>query len=366
MKNIILFGGAFDPIHNGHLHMAISASEQLNAEVIFVPANVSVWKEKTDASPKDKIRMIELAIKDFDKEDVFHVSKYETERENEKNYSIDTVRHFKKEYPEANLFLLIGQDQVNAFEKWKDAEEIARLAKVIFFKRPEYKVNSENVKRFNMKEIVGELSSANSTDIRNLKSLDTTDSVINYIIDNDLYFMNEIKSRLEEDRYIHSKSVGKLSYEIAKCNKLENAKKALIAGLVHDLAKKLTREEEKAIMVEHYSEYLYLPRIIYHQFTGEYMAKKVFGIDDPVILNAIKYHTTANGDMDEVGLIVYCADKIEPTRGFDSTDLINSMKSSLTIGFKDVMTSNIEYYVSHKIDYLNPLTKSCLDKFYYN
>ena len=365
MRNIILFGGAFDPIHIGHLAMAKAASEKFDAEVIFIPAKISVWKKTSGATVNERIKMIELAIKDFHQEKRFRVSDYEATLENEHNYSIDTVKHFKKEYPNDKLFFLIGQDQVNSFEKWKDAKELFELVQVIYFKRPGYKEESDNIKAFNMIVVDGDLNDIDSTGIRELDSLNTTDSAIDYIIDNDLYFMKKIREMLVVERYLHSKSVAKLSYEIAKCNGLKDAKKALIAGLVHDIGKNISREEEKRIMEENYPEYLYLPRIVYHQFTSEYLAKKLFGITDKVILDAIKFHTTANSGMSEVGIIVYCADKIEPTRGFDSSDLINAMKSSVMNGFKTVMKSNIEYYESHGIDYLNPLTKSCLEEFYY-
>ena len=363
MKNIVLFGGAFDPIHLGHLIMADSASKALDAEVFFIPAKISVWKN--DSAPiEDKIRMISLAIKDFNREDVFKVSRYEADSKLDINYSIDTVRHFKKEYPNDNLYLLIGQDQVNSFHKWKDAEEISKLVKIVYFGRLENDSESENIKKYDMKRIDGEINNYSSTSIRNLSSLDTTDSVINYIIDNDLYFMNKIRSMMGIDRYNHSKSVAKLCYEIAKSNSVANPKDALIAGLIHDCGKELPREEERRIMEENYPEYMYLPRIIYHQFTGEYIAKREFGIKNDEILTSIKYHTTANSNLPEIGIILYCADKIEPTRGFDSTELIESMMKDLMSGFKDVMTSNIEYYNAHKINYKNELTLNCLNQYF--
>ena len=64
MKNIILFGGSFDPIHNGHIEMAKRASTFLDAEVIFIPAVISVWKEHS-ADFIHKVNMINLAIKDY-------------------------------------------------------------------------------------------------------------------------------------------------------------------------------------------------------------------------------------------------------------------------------------------------------------
>lgn len=365
MKNIILFGGAFDPIHLGHLNMAREASNMLNAEVIFIPAKISVWKSESLASVEDKIEMIKLAIKDADMEEYCSISRYEADSQNESTYSIDTVKHFKEIYKDSKLFLLIGQDQVFSFHKWKDAKELSKLAQIVFFGRLNEEFNEKNVEEYNMMKISGEINDISSTNIRSLKSLETTDSVIDYIIDHDLYFMNKIKSMMSADRYIHSKSVAKLAYEIAKANSVEEPKKALIAGLIHDCAKELDKKTELRIMKEYYPEFLYLPQIIYHQFTGEYLAKTEFKIDDVVVLEAIKYHTTANSNMSDIAKIIYCTDKVEPTRGFDSKSLINSMKCSLTQGFKDVMTSNIEYYDRHGINYKNPLTVACLKQYYY-
>ena len=92
-------------------------------------------------------------------------------------------------------------------------------------------------------------------------------------------------------------------------------------------------------------------------------AEKDFGITDSVILDAIKYHTTANSNLSNVAIIVHCTDKIEPTRGFESENLINGLKSSLMDGFVEVLKSNIEYYVKHGIDYKNELQMACLDQY---
>ena len=104
MRNIILFGGAFDPIHLGHLNMAKAASETLDAEVIFIPAKISVWKNES-APIEDKIKMIELAIKDYGY-NRFSLSRYEADSKSDINYSIDTVHHFKSIYPNDCLYLL--------------------------------------------------------------------------------------------------------------------------------------------------------------------------------------------------------------------------------------------------------------------
>ena len=359
MKNIVLFGGAFDPIHNGHINMAKEASKQLNADIFFIPARISVWKN--DSAPiEDKIKMIELAIDDEEK---FHLSRFEADSKEDINYSIDTVKHFKEEYKDAKLYFLIGTDQVNSFHKWKSAEELSELATIVYFKRPDLELDQNNIAKFKMLEISGGEIDASSTDIRNLKSLDTPDAVIDYIIDNRLYFMTRIRSYMSEKRLLHTISTAKLSYEIALANNLKDAKKALIAALLHDIAKEMPITKQREIMVEHFREYINYPPVIYHQFVGAYLAEKDFDVHDPVILEAIKYHTTANSGMTDVGIIVHCADKIEPTRGFDSKELVNALKSSVKDGFVEVLKSNIEYYTKRNIDYRNDLQMACLNQY---
>ena len=359
MKNIVLFGGAFDPIHNGHINMALEASSQLEADIFFIPAKISVWKNES-APIEDKIKMVELAIKDYPR---LHLSRFEADSKAEINYSIDTVKHFKKEYPDSNIYYLIGTDHVNSFHKWKSAKELSKLAKIVYFKRPDMVVDLNNVKEFKMVEIKGELKDESSTEIRELKSLDTPDSVIDYIINNRLYFIKRIASYMSEKRLVHTISTAKLSYEIALANNLKDAKKALIAALLHDIGKEMPMAEQKAIMLEHYKQFLNYPPVIYHQFIGEYLVKKDFGIKDPVILDAIKYHTTANSNMSDVAIIVHCSDKIEPTRGFKSENLINGLKCSIIDGFVEVLKSNVEYYVRHGVDYKNELQMACLDQY---
>ena len=359
MKNIVLFGGAFDPIHNGHINMAKQALDQLDADIFFIPARISVWKSES-APIEDKIKMVEHAIKDYPH---FHLSRFEADSKEDVNYSINTVEHFKKEYPNSKIYYLIGTDHVNSFHKWKDAKKLSELATVAFFKRPDMELDLNNIKEFKMVEIKGELNDESSTEIRELKSLDTSDAVIDYIIDKRLYFMNKIASYMGERRLEHVISTARLSYDIAEANHLKDAKKALIAALLHDIGKEMPMPDQREIMAVHFKEFINYPPVIYHQFIGAYLAEKDFGITDPVILDAIKYHTTANSNMSEVAIIVHCADKIEPTRGFDSENLINELKSSLMDGFVEVLKSNVEYYVVRNIDYRNDLQMACLNQY---
>ena len=358
MKNIILFGGAFDPIHNAHLDMAKKASKQLDAEVIFIPAVISVWKSSS-VSFQDKVNMIKLAIKD---EINLSLSEYESTTGKEVNYTIDTVKYFKNLHKDANLYFLIGGDQVQKFHLWKSADELSKIAKIVFFNRPDNDDTNGNIKKFDMLPLDGVFSYANSSSVRSLQDLDIPESVLNYILDKKLYFIHGLKEYLGDKRLNHSIEVAKLAYKIAKNNAID-ASKAFIAGLLHDIGKEVMVEHKNEIMHNFYNEYLDLPEFSYHQFVGEYIAREKFGINDAEILNAIKFHATGCGEMSEISKIIYASDKIEPTRGFDSSELIRVCLNDINKGFQTTLHANKDFLTLTNKDIENRLTKACFDKY---
>ncbi len=359
MANFILFGGTFDPIHNGHIRIALEASLRLNANVIFIPAKSPRWKTPL-TSTKDRLAMLKLALKYCPSGST--IDEFELSSDADINYTIDTVRHFKAKYPNDKLYLIIGGDQVNLFPKWKNAEEIAKNVTVLFVSRPDIDIDENIVKTYNMLNLrfdgSGEVS---STKVRNLESLDIPKEVLLYIEKNRLYFASKLEKMLDEHRLNHSFEVANLGYSIAKANHLNNPDKYYIAGLLHDLGKTTTISYDDVLDIMHknYAEYLSLPPFSYHQFLGEYLAKKYFNITDEDILMAIKFHCTGNKDMSPLAMVVYASDKIEPTRGFDSTFLISSCMRNYKQGFIDTLIDNKKYLLNHNKDILNPLTDAC-------
>ena len=357
--NIILFGGVFDPIHNGHINMAENAQKALRGEVFFIPAPISVWKD-TSAPIEDKINMIKLAIQDNPH---FHIDTFEADSGKKVNYSIDTVRYFKENYPNDDLYYLIGSDQVNEFHRWKEAELLSKMARIIYFDRPDVILSNDNVSRFNMLKIDGPGVIMSSTDSKSLKNLNLPEEVIYYIGKHRLYYIKRMQNYISEKRLDHSLSVAKLALKIAKSNKLNNPYRYYVAALLHDIGKLKEIEKQKEIVEEYFPEYLNMPPFSYHQFVGAYIAEKDFEIKDENILNAIKFHATGNENMDIMGKIIYAADKIEPTRGFDSTELINNMLDNAEKGFIKVLKANKEFLENHRGDINNPLTSKCFDRY---
>jgi nicotinate-nucleotide adenylyltransferase len=124
-NRIGIFGGSFDPIHNGHLLLAELCCESLGLDkVLFLLASVSPFKvDKQPASNKDRAEMLRLAIGGNCK---FELDFREIERGGV-SFTIDSVRSIAAENPSAELFLLMGADALADISKWREPAELFRL-----------------------------------------------------------------------------------------------------------------------------------------------------------------------------------------------------------------------------------------------
>lgn len=127
MEKVAIYGGSFDPPHNGHKLLAQSLAKSCGADkVIIIPAAMSPFKNQTGASPQDRFNMCKLLFE----EPLFEVSDIEINRGG-KSYTIDTVKAVKSRYPEAELFLFMGDDMLLSFNKWYKYDEIAQLCTIV-------------------------------------------------------------------------------------------------------------------------------------------------------------------------------------------------------------------------------------------
>ena len=134
MERIGIFGGSFNPIHLGHLLVAQAALEEMAlTRLFFVPAAQSPFKpESKPASATDRLRWLRLALAGCSWAEV---DDQEVQRGGV-SYTIETVRDYSRRFVGADLFYLIGADQVAQLPKWKDADELARLATFVVLPRP--------------------------------------------------------------------------------------------------------------------------------------------------------------------------------------------------------------------------------------
>lgn len=131
-----LFGGSFDPVHNGHLAIAQSFYEELQLEqVIFIPAFIAPQKGRAAFAPApERLQMLRLALADYP---YFNLSTVEIERQGI-SYTIDTVRHFRTLYPNEQLFLLVGGDSLLDLPHWREPDTLLNMVQVVVAVRPEH------------------------------------------------------------------------------------------------------------------------------------------------------------------------------------------------------------------------------------
>jgi nicotinate-nucleotide adenylyltransferase len=125
MKRVGVFGGTFNPVHFGHINLALAMKESFDLdEVYFSPNYQSPFQEKVDmeVTPFQRFEMLKLALEDIP--DCIPLD-YEIKRPGP-SYTIDLVRYLHS--PDHHLFILLGEDLVEGFSRWKDKEEILRIA----------------------------------------------------------------------------------------------------------------------------------------------------------------------------------------------------------------------------------------------
>ena len=129
-----LYGGSFDPVHLGHLLVARAACEELGLDrLYFIPAAQSPFKPENPPIPaSERLRLLRLALAG---ETRMEIDAQEIERGGV-SYTIDTVRTYRNQFPEASLFYLVGADHVAMLPQWREAESLAELTEFAVIPRP--------------------------------------------------------------------------------------------------------------------------------------------------------------------------------------------------------------------------------------
>lgn len=141
-KSIGILGGTFDPIHNGHLRLALELKNFFVLEkVLLVPAYIPPHRGQPIANPQQRLHMLQLAVEscndleictlEFDRKDI--------------SYTVDTLNILKSIHSDKDLVLILGEDAFNGFRQWHCWQEIISLVKIIVAHRPgfDFKLNDK-------------------------------------------------------------------------------------------------------------------------------------------------------------------------------------------------------------------------------
>ncbi|WBW99792.1 nicotinate-nucleotide adenylyltransferase [Oceanirhabdus sp. W0125-5] len=175
-----IFGGTFDPIHNGHINIAFEALEKLNLdEIIFMPSGDP--PHKADKIITDGFFRLEMTRMVVECNEKFTVSDYEIKKKG-KSYTYETMKYFNDKYKDTQWFFIAGLDSLMYIHEWAKPEKIFENCKVIILVRSGFK-NHEVMER---KE---KIEKAYGTEIilLDIPRLDISST--------------DIRERLKEDRY---------------------------------------------------------------------------------------------------------------------------------------------------------------------
>lgn len=170
-----------------------------------------------------------------------------------------------------------------------------------------------------------------------------------------------VKNTLSPYRFNHSMCVAKKARELALKNGL-NPDKAYLAGILHDITKEMSNEEQIALIEKYDRPLTCVERgnhRVFHQMSGALYVKHILGIDDGEIINGIRYHTTGHADMTEFEMLIYLADFTSEDRTYPDVDV---MRKETERGFLYGMLYSLKYTIREVVKHerlLHPDTLHC-------
>lgn len=343
---IVVYGGSFNPPHLGHVEAARTVSAELAPDkFLIIPTNVSPHKMLAEGSPEPRARleMCRLAFADIPGAEI---SDMELQREG-KSYTAQTVEELRHSFPDDELVLVMGTDMFLSFETWYRFEYLLENCTLAVLARDE----DEDVQLRRQRDALAEKYgarviilkhdpvAASSSDIRErlrfgIGSELLPDSVYSEIIRRHYYdalpelswLRAKVMPYLTEKRIAHV--LGCENEAVSLANRWgEDPERAAVAGILHDITKKLNAEEqlklcEKYGIINDAAE-VANPKLL-HAKTGAAFARELFGIEDD-IYGAIRWHTTGKPDMTLLEKIIYLADFVEPTRNFPGVEELREL-----------------------------------------
>jgi nicotinate-nucleotide adenylyltransferase len=139
VRRIGVLGGTFDPPHIGHLMLAENTREGLDLEcVLFVPVGEQPLKPDTRTTPQQRLAMVELAIADNPH---FDISLVDMQREGP-HYTADTLTLIQSQFPDTQLYFLMGGDNLRDFRKWTRAKEVYQQARLAVLRRSDEDIHA--------------------------------------------------------------------------------------------------------------------------------------------------------------------------------------------------------------------------------
>lgn len=351
MERIGIYGGTFNPPHIGHILAASQAIETLKLDrLLLIPDRIAPHKELpgNSATPEQRLEMLRIAAAEQER---MIPSRIELDREGP-SYTVETVRQLHRNYPQAELYLLMGADMFLSFDRWREPEQIARYVTITVAyrgdkgEREEIEAQKQRLLERDYRVILLEnpVHSISSTQLRRLLAFHCAGEYLpcgveDYIQENGLYdtkadwkqlpmeqLEQVVVSLLKPSRVAHVLGCRDTAVELAK-RWGADVTDAARAGILHDVTKALDGPLQLTLCAA-YGKILddfsrQYPKTL-HALTGSLVAERIFG-ENPRVVSAIAHHTTGKADMNLLETIIYVADYMEPNRDFPGVERLREL-----------------------------------------
>lgn len=379
MKKMGLFGGTFDPIHKGHISMALRLAEQLELDgVVLMPTFVPPHKIKENmASAEHRLAMCRLAAQAHP---LICVSDLELRRGGA-SFTVDTLTALCEQYPDTQWYLLVGADMFTTLRTWYRFPDIAAMAVLCTIAREG--TDTEQLRQY-ADELTAEgircfvdacpVEPYSSTQVRECVAAGESvaqmvgETVNGYIRENGLYrrsdgmkqqtadeqFTAIIRTRLSDYRFHHSLCVADEAKRLAEMYGVD-AKKAYTAGILHDIMKDTDKEVQRQILQDYgvtLDEVEQEAPMLWHARSGEVFLRHVLGVTDEEILSAVRYHTTGRAGMSLLEQVLFTADFTSEDRRYPDVDV---MREKANRSLTEAIRYGVEYTIRDLIQQGRPV-----------
>ncbi len=324
MKKIALFGGSFNPIHTDHILISKFLYENLDFDQIWlIPTQNHPFNKKININNVDRLKMIKIVIKNYK---YIKLKLHEINNQNNISYSFDTINFFKQKFNNYFFTWIIGTDQIEKINTWKNINLFNNICEIMSFERKNILIQDKkkyykNIKEYNIQIMnIEDLKNISSTNIRNgINIKDQLTKITQYINNNGLYLDERLKYNLNSNkkRYIHSVNVENVANKLALKYKIKKKylKSVSIAAKLHDITKYWNIKKHKEYIEKYCKKNINEPLPVLHAYSGFAYLKYDLKYND-IIANAVKNHTTGNEKMSLIEKIIFVADKISIERNY--------------------------------------------------
>ncbi len=383
-ERIGIMGGTLDPVHDGHLRMAQCALKSASlSKVLMLPSGNPPHKPHVTPA-EDRWRMLCAVCAG---QEGLEPCREEIDRTGT-IFTVDTLSILKEKYPGAELFYLIGADTLMELKRWREYGRVLRLTRFLVCPRSSrYSQDELEAERNRLTMLGGQIEwldmeplDVSSTGLREAIRLGQDAAhlsvqVQEYAAVCGLYgaapripeaaaWMPRLFADLSAKRFSHTLGVAATARRLALLHGLD-ADRAEMAGLLHDCAKCMPlKDMQRLARDNHLTEDASLMEsgALLHAIAGAYRAQVDYGMSDPVVLSAIRRHTTGAPGMTRLDMAVWLADAIEPTRA--PYPLLAELRTLAEVSLERAILTSMENtlaYVQKKGDAVHPATMQTVE-----